>query len=165
MKHPNKSFTTILSNYHVKTCKVCFAIGRFVSMLSIYELMTKFGVLWTKLVQLYSNRPVLTSQFDVSKLLKQLRSVIRIHLDHSAKFGPLPWNVCVTVGHNVAFNSMNREVDTKCIKSRQTRKRSIETNLCQQSFQTVIELQAKYAFQLEDLFQFHQYTNLWQRNV
>ena len=138
MKDRSKPFTTILLKYHVRTCKVWFAIGRFVSILSIYELMTKFNVLWAKLVQLYNNRLVLTSQFDVSKLQKQHPSVIRIHLDQSAKLGPLPWNVCMTVNHNVAFNSMNHESDTKCIKSRQTLKWSIETNLCQQSLQIFV---------------------------
>ena len=50
--------------------------------------MTKVGGVWAKLVQLYSKQPV---QFDVSKLQKQFRSVIRIPLDQSAKFGLLPW--------------------------------------------------------------------------
>ena len=58
-------------------------------MLSISELMTKNGVLRVKLVQRYSNRPVLTSQFDVSKLQKHFRSVIQIPLDQSAKFDRL----------------------------------------------------------------------------
>ena len=40
--------------------------------------------------KLFKERLVLTSQFDVSKLQKQLRSVIQIHLDQSANFGPLP---------------------------------------------------------------------------
>ena len=81
MKHRSKPFTAILSKHHVRTRKVCFAMGRIVSMLSIYELMTKFYVLWAKLVQLYSNRPVLTSQFDVSKLQQHFKSVIQIHSD------------------------------------------------------------------------------------
>ena len=49
--------------------------------------MTKVWVIWVKLVKLYSKRLVLTSQFDVSKLQKQLRSVMQIHLDQSANFG------------------------------------------------------------------------------
>ena len=73
-------------------------------------------------MQLYSNRPLLTSQIDVSKQQKQLRSVIRIYLDQSANFGPLPLIVWVTVSHNVAFNNINRESGTKCNKSRQTHK-------------------------------------------
>ena len=52
---------------------------------------------------LHKERPVLTSQFQVSKLQKQLPTVIQIHLDQCANFGPLPLNVCVTVSHNVVF--------------------------------------------------------------
>ena len=61
-----------------------------------------------KLMKLFRERSALTSQFDVSKLQKQLRGVIQIHLDQSANFGPLSLNVCVTVNHNVAFNNINR---------------------------------------------------------
>ena len=57
---------------------------------------------------LYKKRPVLTCQFDVSKLQKQLRSVIQIYSDQSDNFGPLPLIVSVTVSHNVAFNNINR---------------------------------------------------------
>ena len=35
-------------------------------------------------MKLYKEQPVLTSQFDVSKLQKQLQSVMQIHLDQSA---------------------------------------------------------------------------------
>ena len=59
-------------------------------------------------MKLFRERSALTSQFDVSKLQKQLRGVIQIHLDQSASFGPLPLNVCVTVNYNVAFNDINR---------------------------------------------------------
>ena len=52
-------------------------------------------------MKLHKKRPVLTSQFQVSKLQKQLPTVIQIHLDQCANFGPLPLNVCVTVSHNV----------------------------------------------------------------
>ena len=52
--------------------------------------MTKFCVFWVKSLKLYSKRPVLTSQFDVSILQKQLRGVVPIHLDQSAHFGLLP---------------------------------------------------------------------------
>ena len=45
-------------------------------------------------MQLYKKRLVLTSQVDVSKLQKQLGSVIQTHLDQSAKFGPLSTNAC-----------------------------------------------------------------------
>ena len=44
-------------------------------------------------MKLYKERPTLTSQFDVSKLQKQLQYVIRIHLDQSEKFGSLSINV------------------------------------------------------------------------
>ena len=44
-------------------------------------------------MKLYKERPVLTSQFDVSKLQKQLRNVTLIHLDQSANFGPLSTGV------------------------------------------------------------------------
>ena len=43
---------------------------------------------------LHKERPVLTSQFQVSKLQKQLPTVIQIHLDQSANFGPLSTNAC-----------------------------------------------------------------------
>ena len=57
--------------------------------------------------KLFKEQPVLTSQIDVSKLQKQLRSVIQIHLDQSASFGPLPLNVCVTISRKLAINSKN----------------------------------------------------------
>ena len=57
---------------------------------------------------MYQERRVLTSEFDVSNLQKQLRGVIQIHLDQCANFGPLPLNLCVTVNHYVAFNNINR---------------------------------------------------------
>ena len=57
--------------------------------------------------KLFKERPVLTSRFDVSKLQKQLPSVIQIHLDQCANFGPLPLNVCVTISHKIAINSKN----------------------------------------------------------
>ena len=56
---------------------------------------------------MYKERAVLTSQFAVSKLHKQLRIVMRIHLDQSASFGPLPLNVYVTASQNVSFNSID----------------------------------------------------------
>ena len=59
-------------------------------------------------MKLFRERLILTSQFDVSKLPKQLPSVMQIHLDRSANFGPLPLIVCMTVSHNVAFNNINR---------------------------------------------------------
>ena len=44
-------------------------------------------------MKLYKEQTVLTYQFDVSKLQKQLRSVIQIHLDQFANFGSLSMNV------------------------------------------------------------------------
>ena len=92
MKHPNKLLSTISSNYHVNTRKICFPNGRLVAMFLINELGTKFCKIWSKLMKLHRKRPVLTSQFDVRKLQKQLRSVIQIHLEQSANFGPLSTN-------------------------------------------------------------------------
>ena len=59
-------------------------------------------------MKMYKERTVLTSQFDVNKLQKQLRTAIQIHLNQSANFGRLLSNVCVTVSHNVAFDSIKR---------------------------------------------------------
>ena len=52
--------------------------------------MTNVYAIRVKLWKLYIKQPVLTFHFDVSKLQKQLRSVIQIHLDQSANFGLLP---------------------------------------------------------------------------
>ena len=41
-------------------------------------------------------RVVLTSQFAVRELQKQLPSVMQTYLDRSANLGPLSLNVCVT---------------------------------------------------------------------
>ena len=56
---------------------------------------------------MYEERAVLTSQFAVRDLQKQLRSVMQTHLDQSANFGPLPLYVYVTASRNVSFNSIN----------------------------------------------------------
>ena len=45
------------------------------------------------IIKLFRERPLLISKFDISKLQKQLRSVIQIHLEQSATFGPLSLNV------------------------------------------------------------------------
>ena len=81
--------------------KICF---------NVFNIRTLKEVLCnlSKISALHKERPVLTSQFQVSKLQKQLPTVIQIHLDQCANFGPLPLNVCVTVSHNVAFNIINR---------------------------------------------------------
>ena len=54
-------------------------------------------------MKLYRKRPVLTSQFDVSKLEKQLRSVIQIHLELSSSFGPLSLIVCDSKPQHTLF--------------------------------------------------------------
>ena len=59
-------------------------------MSSTFELTTNFCVILAKLMKLYKKQPVLTPQFDVSKLQKQFRSVIQIHFDQSVNFGWLP---------------------------------------------------------------------------
>ena len=43
-------------------------------------------------MKLYRERPVITSHFDVSKLQIQPSSVIQVHLDQYANFGPLTLN-------------------------------------------------------------------------
>ena len=45
---------------------------------------------------MYKKQVVLTSQFAVRDLQKQLRSVMQTHLDRSANLGPFSLNVCVT---------------------------------------------------------------------
>ena len=90
---------------------------------------------------------------------------MQIHLDQFGNFGQLAINVCVTVSHNVAFNNINSKNDTKWNKTRQTPKWNIQTNFCQQSFQNIMQLHARYVFQLEDLFQCLQLTNLWRSFV
>ena len=56
-------------------------------------------------MKLFSEQPLLTSQFDMSNIQKQVRSVIRNHLDQCANFGPLSMNVCVTVRFVLQFCS------------------------------------------------------------
>ena len=87
-------------------------------MFSIYE-MTNFDVICVKIMILHCKPLALTSQFDVSKLQKQIQSVIQTHLDQSANFCPLMLTVCVTVSHNVAFNSINH---LKCHEMQQIQK-------------------------------------------
>ena len=52
-------------------------------------------------MKLFSEQPLLTSQFDMSNIQKQPSSVIQVHLDQSANFGPLNLNVCVTVSSSI----------------------------------------------------------------
>ena len=56
-------------------------------------------------MKLCGERPVLTFRFDVSTVQKQLRSVIQIHLDHSANLGSFLLNVCVTINHINKFET------------------------------------------------------------
>ena len=69
--------------------------------------MTNFIVICGKVMILHCKQPALTSQFKISRLQKQIQSVIQTHLDQSANFCSLMLTVCVTVSHNVAFNSIN----------------------------------------------------------
>ena len=52
-------------------------------------------------MKIYKERALLTSQFVVRELQKQLRSVMQTHLDQSANLGLLSLNVCVTVSHSI----------------------------------------------------------------
>ena len=61
---------SLINELMLYTRKLCFPIGRFVSMSSIYELKTKFFLIRMQLMKLYKERPELTSQFDVSKVQK-----------------------------------------------------------------------------------------------
>ena len=110
INEPSKpNFANIFFKLLYNTRKVCFSMRRLVSLSSINEIMTICFVISEIIRKLFRERPVLTSQFDVSKLKKQLSSVMQIHLDQSANFGSLRLNACVTVSHNVPFNSINRE--------------------------------------------------------
>ena len=61
----------------------------------------------SNILKLSCKRPVLTSQFDVKKLQKQLQTVKQIHLNQSANFGPLILFVCRTISYKVAVSSIN----------------------------------------------------------
>ena len=79
----------MLSNW-----KICF---------NVFNIRTEDEIFLIRmqLMKLYKERPELTSQFDVSKVKKQPSSVIQVHLDQSANFGPLNLNVCVTVSSSI----------------------------------------------------------------
>ena len=79
----------MLSNW-----KICF---------NVFNIRTEDEIFLIRmqLMKLYKERPELTSQFDVSKVQKQPSSVIQVHLDQSANFGPLTLNVCVTVSSSI----------------------------------------------------------------
>ena len=78
----------MLSNW-----KICF---------NVFNIRTEDEILIRmQLMKLYKEQPELTSQFDVSKVQKQPSSVMQVHLDQSANFGPLNLNVCVTVSSSI----------------------------------------------------------------
>ena len=62
---------SLINELMLYTRKLCFPIGRFVSMSSIYELKTNIFLIKMQLMKLYKEQPELTSQFDVSKVKKQ----------------------------------------------------------------------------------------------
>ena len=90
MKHRNKLSPTIASTYHVNTPKVCLQLKDLFQCFLCLNLKRNFCLIQKKLMKLYRERPVLTSQVDGIKQQKQLRSEIEIHLDQSANFGPFP---------------------------------------------------------------------------
>ena len=79
----------MLSNW-----KICF---------NVFNIRTydELLCLLKNIIKLFRERLLLTSQFDVTKLHKQLGSVIQIHFDQYANFGRLPLIVCVTASHNI----------------------------------------------------------------
>ena len=117
VKHINEASKQIFaSNLFKISCKYTqgsFSKRKTLFKILIYELMTKCCAIWVKKKKMFKKRPVLTSQFHASNLQKQLWSVIQIHLDLSANSVSLPWNVCVTVNHNVAFNSITLQKRNK----------------------------------------------------
>ena len=79
----------MLSNW-----KICF---------NVFNIRTEDEIILIRmqLMKLYKERPGLTSQFDISQVQKQPSSVIQVHLDQCANFGPLNLNVCVTVSSSI----------------------------------------------------------------
>ena len=88
-KESRKYTQGMLSNW-----KICFHVF---NILTYDELFCTLK----NIIKLFNERPLLTSQFDVSKLHKQLGSVIQTHFDQSANFGRLSLIVCVTVSHSI----------------------------------------------------------------
>ena len=72
---------SLINELMLYTRKLCFPIGRFVSMSSIYELKTKIFLIRMQLMKLYKEQPELTSQFDVSK--------VKNNLQLTGSFGPV----------------------------------------------------------------------------
>ena len=94
MKHQNKFLPAIFSKYHVNACKVCL-LSNWKICFHVFKLRTYDELLCflENIIKLFKERPLLTSKVDISKLQKQLRSVIQIHMKQSASFGPLSLNV------------------------------------------------------------------------
>ena len=84
-------------------------------------------------MKLYKKRPVLTPQFDVNKLQKQLRSVIQTHLDQSANFGPLSTNACDSKPQHKSLKVTRNATNWK-----QLHKWTIETKFCEYILQIII---------------------------
>ena len=72
---------SLINELMLYTRKLCFPIGRFVSMSSIYELKTNIFLIRMQLMKLYKEQPELTSQFDVSK--------VKNNLQVTGSFGPV----------------------------------------------------------------------------
>ena len=79
----------MLSNW-----KICFHVF---NILTYDELLCNLKII----IKLFKERPLLTSQFELSKLHQQLGSVIQTHFDQYAIFGRLPLIVCVTISHSI----------------------------------------------------------------
>ena len=84
-------------------------------------------------MKLYKKRPVLTPQFDVNKLQKQLRSVLQTHLDQSANFGPLSTNACDSKPQHKSLKVTRNATNWK-----QLHKWTIETKICEYFFQIIM---------------------------
>ena len=84
-------------------------------------------------MKLYKKRPVLTPQFDVNKLQKQLRSVIQTHLDQSANFGPLSTNACDSKPQHKSLKVTRNATNWK-----QLHNWTIETKFCEYFLQIII---------------------------
>ena len=133
MKHRSKLLMTIASNNRVNThvvfffdWKICFNIFK----IRTYDENLRNLI---KIMKLYKKRPVLTPQFDVNKLQKQLRSVIQTHLDQSANFGPLSTNACDSKPQHKSLKVTRNATNWK-----QLHKWTIETKFCEYFLQISI---------------------------
>ena len=103
-KHINEaSKQTFANNLFKILCKHARYAFQLENLFQCNQYKTYDELLWnlSKKIKTYRKRPVLTSQFEVSKLQKQLRSVIQTHSDQSTNFGPIPINVCMTVCNSI----------------------------------------------------------------